>query len=75
LSKLLRRLSIRRCEQPPRGACGAIGLIVRVMQRRADLLDVRTRVGSLPALKKRRKRQEYLRDGEEEKRRTPERTR
>lgn len=53
----------------------AVRLIVTVMQSRAELLDVGTRVRSLRVLEKRRETQEYLSDGEEEKRGPPERTR
>jgi hypothetical protein len=66
------RFRICGCKEPARRTGGAVSFIVRVMKRCACFLDVRSRVGSLPSLKNRGKRQKNLSDGEEKNRRSPE---
>lgn len=61
----------RGLREAARGAGGAIGVVVRVMQRRTGFLDVRPRIGSSAPFEQRREGQEDLCDGEEAHRRTP----
>lgn len=63
---------LRRSHEAARGARGAIGIIVSMVQRRARFLDVRACVWALSAIEQRSKGQEQLSDGEEKDRRTPE---
>ena len=61
-----------RRHEAARGAGGAIGIIVRMVQSRARFLDVRARIRTLPGFEQRSKGQKQLSDGEEQNRRTPE---
>ena len=61
-----------RSREAARGAGGAIGIIVCMVQRRARFLDVRARVRPLSAIEQRSKSEEQLGEGEEKDRRTPE---
>lgn len=63
------------CEQVTRSACGAVSVVVRMVKGHALGFDVRARIRSLPPLEKGREGQKYLRDGEEENRRPPQRAR
>ncbi len=63
---------LRRRHEAARGACCAIGVIMGVVQGGACLFDVRARIRSLAAFDKRRKGKKYLREREEENRRSPE---
>ena len=58
-------------EQVTRRACGAVGVVVRMVKRDAQRFDVCARIRPLPALEKGGKGQKYLCDGEEENRRPP----
>jgi hypothetical protein len=64
--------SFGRSHEASSGAGCAVGFVMRMVQRRAGLFDVRARVGSLSCLEERGNVQEYLGDVEEEKRRPPE---
>ena len=69
ISRHLRR------HEAARGAGGAIGIIVRMVQSRAGFLDVRAGIRTLPCFEQRSESHEQLGDGEEQNRRTPERSR
>ena len=69
ISRHLRR------HEAARGAGGAIGIIVRMVQGRARFLDMRARIRTLPGFEQRSEGKEQLSDGEEQNRRTPERSR
>lgn len=69
------RFRLSGSKQSPGCAGRTIGIVVRMVKRRARFFDVRPRIRPLPSLEERGERKQKLGDGEEENRRSPKRSR